>query len=167
MNLPHDDPLNRLTRDQVTSDPASLLNLSYDANGNRRSGNGSYDYLANTNRLTTTPVGSITLAAAGNTLHDGARIYRYNASRHLSEVAGTARYAYNAHRQRTRKTVGSDVTLYRYDFLGNLLPEIRADGTPIRDYVWADTTPIAQIEIGQAAIFLHTDRLNTARLAQA
>jgi len=36
--------------------------------------------------------------------------------------------------------------LYHYDEQGRLLEESQADGTPLRDYLWVDTLPVAQIE---------------------
>lgn len=160
------DPLNRLSRDQITSPPTGDTTFTYDANGNRLSENtGSYAYLAGSNRLTSAPGNSISLDAAGNTLSDGIRSYSYNNAGHLSQVTGVASYVYNAQRQRTRKTAGSESTVYHYDLAGNLLAETRADGTLIRDYVWVDSTPVVKIETGENIAYLHTDHLNTPRLA--
>jgi RHS repeat-associated protein len=181
------DGLDRLNLDQRTTTATTSSTFTYDANGNRQSENlGTYAYLANSNRLTSTPTGSITLDAAGNTLSDGTRSYTYNNAGHLSTVAG-AGYSYNAQRLRSRKIVGSQGTVYHYDLGGRLIAETREDGSLIRDYVWADDQPVAQIgltlrggqplpprlpaarlplpAIEEELVYLHTDHLNTPRLA--
>ena len=78
------DALDRLNLDQRTTTATTRSSFTYDANGNRKTENlGSYAYLANSNRLSSTPSGSITLDAAGNTLSDGTRSYTYNNAGHL------------------------------------------------------------------------------------
>jgi len=159
------DALDRLKKEDRTTQATTTTNWTYDANGNRKTQNtGSYAYLANSNRLTTAPGGAISLDAAGNTLYDGTRSYTYNNAGQLSQV-GSAGYSYNAQRQRSRKIAGSQATVYHYDLMGNLIAETDADGNLIRDYVWADTVPIAQIEAGEKIAYVHTDHLNTPRLA--
>jgi RHS repeat-associated protein len=156
------DPNGNLTAKQTIPEADSY---GYDALDNRFSENGqAYIYTSATNRLTQTPTGSITLDAAGNTLGDGSRSYSYNATGHLSQ-AGSISYTYNAQRQRTRKVVGPEVTVFHYDLAGNLIAETKADGSLIRDYVWADNAPIAQVEAGEKLTYLHADHLNTPRFA--
>jgi len=140
------DALDRLSLDQRTTTATTSSTFTYDANGNRQSENlGTYAYLTNSNRLSTTPSGGITLDAAGNTLSDGTRSYTYNNARHLSTVAG-AGYSYNAQRLRSRKIVGSQGTVYHYDLGGNLIAESDTTGVLRRSYVWADGQALAQIE---------------------
>jgi len=159
------DVLDRLKKEDRTTQGTVTTTWTYDTNGNRKAQNaGTYAYLANSNRLTTATGNAITLDAAGNTLSDGLRSYTYNNAGQLSTVAG-AGYSYNAQRQRSRKIVGSQATVYHYDLTGNLIAETDADGNLIRDFVWADSTPIAQIEAGEKIAYLHTDHLNTPRLA--
>jgi len=64
--------------------------------------------------------------------------------------------------------------IYHYDLQGNLISETREDGKPLRDYIWINTTPIAQIKVRRnkkgvlkqkQLLYLHTDHLNTPRLA--
>lgn len=90
----------------------------------------------------------------------------------LSEVrdsSGTllAAYTYNAQGQRTRKVTSQGTTVYHYDLAGNLISETQADGTPIRDYVWHNATPLAQLEVGltETLTYLHADHLSTPRRA--
>ncbi|MGQ0595500.1 MAG: RHS repeat domain-containing protein, partial [Gammaproteobacteria bacterium] len=101
----------------------------------------------------------------------------YNQPGRLSEVIENgllqARYAYGAEGQRTRKVLhaGAPVTsttLYHYDLTGRLLAETREDGTPLRDYLWQDQEPLAQIDTQsgfETLLTLHTDHLQTPRLA--
>jgi RHS repeat-associated protein len=159
------DALDRLNKEIRTTQAATTTTWTYDGNGNRKTQNtGSYAYLANSNRLTTAPGGAISLDAAGNTVYDGTRSYTYNNAGQLSNVAGAV-YAYNSQNLRSRKIVGSQATIYHYDLNGNLIAETNADGQLIRDYLWLDATPIAQIEAGERIAYLHTDHLNTPRLA--
>jgi RHS repeat-associated protein len=158
------DALDRLKQEDRTTQATVTTNWTYDANGNRKTQNlGSYAYLASSNRLQSAPGGAITLDAAGNTLSDGSRSYTYNHAGHLSTVAG-AGYSYNSQRLRSRKILGSQATVYHYDLAGNLIAETDADGNLIRDYVWTDAMPIAQVEAGETLTYLHTDHLNTPRL---
>lgn len=162
------DVLNRLKQENRNPGTAVTTLWTYDANGNRKTQNtGTYSYLAASNRLTTTPNGGITLDAAGNTTADGlGRSFQYNQAGQLSAVPSSgASYAYNHQRQRSRKIVGSEATVYHYDLAGNLLAETRVDGSLLRDYVYLDSTPIAKIEAGETLAYLHTDHLNTPRLA--
>ena len=58
--------------------------------------------------------------------------------------------------------------LFHYDDAGHLLMETDSVGTLIRAYVWAEDMPIAQItktSTGEVLTYLHTDYLNTPRLA--
>ncbi len=81
--------------------------------------------------------------------------------------------------QRTRKVkLRNDATpkalIYHYDLEGNLISETREDGRAIREYIWANQTPIVQIKVRrdnkgvlnqQKLLYLHTDHLNTPRIA--
>lgn len=165
------DALNRLTEDDITSTPTSTIDYTYDGNGNRTSDGGSYTYTTDTNRLTQTPTATITLDDAGNTTGDGTYTYSYNNDGHLYQVLDganvVATYTYNYLRQRTRKVVGSTTTVYHYDLAGNLISETQDDATLIRDYIWLDGAPIAQIDYNgttDTVTYLHADHLNTPRL---
>ncbi|OGI40901.1 MAG: hypothetical protein A2140_08115 [Candidatus Muproteobacteria bacterium RBG_16_62_13] len=160
------DALDRLTLETLQS---SAQGFTYDANGNRKTdGLGTYDYLANSNRLTTTPSGSVTRDDAGNLITQGSRNFGYLASGQLRDVtdAGSllAAYTYNSARQRTRKTAGGQTTVYHYDLAGNLLQETTATGAPVRTYAWLEDRPLAQIEPNRI-VYLHTDHLHTPRSA--
>ena len=83
-----------------------------------------------------------------------------------------AEYVYNADGLRTRKVVHNadnttTITVYHYDLNGKLISETDESGQVIKDYIWQDNTPVAQIDnTGTETItYLHTDHLFTNRLA--
>ena len=148
----------------------------YDANGNRTSmDNGTstttYTYDAFSNRLNAIAEANVQLDASGNQIADqgGNRTFTYDDGGRLVEVRNngnlTASYVHNAFGQRVQKTVGSATTVYVYDLGGNLLAEHDSNGTLIRDYVWIDGIPVAQIDQGEVFSYLHFDHLGTPRLA--
>jgi len=79
-----------------------------------------------------------------------------------------AQYIYNAQGQRTRKVTDSGTTIYHYDLAGTLISETTETGELIKDYLWLNSVPIAQIgqqENNAQLNYLHTDHLYTSRLA--
>lgn len=178
------DVLDRLIADQTAS-----LSFNYDANDNRLSetnslGTQPYTYFSNTNRLQAVNGNPITVDATGNILSDqnGKRVFEYNSAGRLFKVYTVnqsqrkrlrATYTYNGLGQRTRKVTNGRTTVYHYDLKGNLIAETRANGSPIKDYIWSGNRPVAQIKtaggingaIGnKEIIYLHADHLNTPRL---
>jgi len=146
------DALDRLTQDQITTTGTTITTFGYDANGNRTSENsGTYIYLVASNRLSSTPSGSVTVNNAGQTLSDGSgRSYIYNAAGQVQQVTlggTTGNYLYDYRNLRTRKTVGGQSTVYHYDLAGRLLAETQATGPLVRAYLYADDTPVAQIDL--------------------
>src|SRR5713226_9287289 len=83
------------------------------------------------------------------------RQFAYNRAGRLSEVKHQGRtiahYTYNALSQRTAKQTDHRTTLYQYDQTGNLLGESTPAGIPLRDYVYRDTLPVAQIHHQQGS----------------
>jgi RHS repeat-associated protein len=172
------DALDRLEHETVAS---ASQRFSYDPNANRtRETLGittlAYRYTPASNRLEQLGDIAVTLDAAGHTTAAGPWGFRYNGSGRLARVVRAARvqarYAYNAQGLRTRKlerrAAGPRLTLYHYDVTGRLIAETRADRTLIRTYVWAEGRALAQIEPtpgGETLLYLHTDHLNTPRLA--
>jgi RHS repeat-associated protein len=150
--------------------------LTYDANGNRTTLDDgttvkNYGYQSSTNKLTSIDSLTIQRDASGNRIGDigGTRSYTYNNANRLSAVLDsgvtTASYVHNALGQRSKKTVGSTDVIYLYDLGGNLIAEHDATGALIRDYVWMNGAPVAQIDQGEVFSYLHVDHLNTPRLA--
>ncbi len=167
------DPEDRLTEDRVTAGTGTTQTLVYDLNGNRTKLNTTaYTYAANSNRLTQIGTKVLTLDPAGNTTKDNLNYnYVYYANGTLKEArSGTTlkgTYTYNHRFQRTRKVAGTATTVYHYDLTGNLIAETRSTGVLIRAYVHDDQAPIAQVTKGttDTLVHLHTDHLNTPRLA--
>ncbi|MCH9693841.1 MAG: hypothetical protein K0U72_04970 [Gammaproteobacteria bacterium] len=148
----------------------------YDANGNRTSYDDgsnvtSLTYASLSNQLATIDSVSITHDAAGNRTAEpgGNRTYTYSDSNRLTGVwdnsLSVAAYVHNAMGQRTRKTVGSTDTYFVYDLFGNLIAEHDGTGSLVRDYVWANGVPVAQVDSGEVFSYLHRDHLGTPRLA--
>jgi len=175
------DTLDRIT-DDTTQRGAFVY--TYDASGNRLSkqidGNSkTYDYTADSNRLTQANNKTVVLDAAGNTLTDknGKREFAYNQGGRLSqyteEGALKAIYTYNAFGQRTRKVkqtdIGAVTFTYHYDLQGHLIAEYK-NGNLIRDYLWADDEPLMQVKIKQSngkvgrTTWITTDHLLTPRI---
>ncbi len=77
-----------------------------------------------------------------------------------SVTVGT--YTYNALGQRVRKVAGSSDTDYVYDLSGQLIGEY-ANGTLIREYIYMDGVPLAQVDASRL-IYLHADHLGTPRV---
>ncbi len=129
------------------------------------------------NRMTQRDNQAVQLDPAGNTLsdHGGQRTFQYNQRGRLWKLFGNgqlkAQYTYNASGQRTRKTLADGTeTVYHYDSQGRLIAET---SQPLRDYIWADDRPVAQIETHRDAagklhndniIYLFSDHLNTPRV---
>jgi len=136
-------------------------------------------YSPASNRMTHRDGQAVQLDAAGNTTsdHGGQRTFEYNNRGRLWKLYENgqlkAEYVYNANGQRTRKTANGTTTVYHYDHNGHLIEETTASGQPVRDYIWADNRPIAQIETSRDAagklhndniIYLFSDHLNTPRI---
>ena len=174
-------------KDRVTGDASVLAQIaySYDTNANRSSitkdGNvKAYTYTPNSNQLIQVKNKAYTLDAAGNTtsINNGKWTYTYNNQGRLSTVSKQGQlkgtYTYNARGQRIIKTVKDKTTVYLYDLQGNLINEYK-DNKLKKAYIWANTTPIAQIGTkikkktgateDKEIYYLHTDHLNTPRQA--
>jgi RHS repeat-associated protein len=151
---------------------------TYDADGNRlthTAGNvtENYNYSPAANILQTTAKSGVTRSLAytanGNLNSDNRGtstnlIFSYgNRNRYSTLTIGgnlLATYQYNALGERLIKTVGSMTMHYHYDERGHLIAESRPGGTLIREYVWLDDMPLAQIESSGAIYYIHPDQLN-------
>ncbi|MBX3443840.1 MAG: RHS repeat protein [Planctomyces sp.] len=158
------------------------IDYTYDNNGNRAtrvksSTTQTYSYATSTNRLTSitnysgSTTRNMTYAANGNVATDdraGASSYAYTFGHRNRYDAlsiggsGAATYAYNARGERVSKTVSSTTTHFHYDEAGHLIAESDGStGNVIREYVWLDDMPLAQIESGGSIYYIHPDHLNT------
>jgi RHS repeat-associated protein len=86
----------------------------------------------------------------------------------LDGTTSLASYRYNGLGQRVQKDLAADSTAYVYSTDGQLLGEYQDDGTAIREYVYLNGEPLAQINgegAGAEVLYLHTDHLGTPRRA--
>ena len=153
--------------DRMTSELGG--SFSYDLNGNRISdGVGSYQYAAGSDRMIASPMGSIQFDTGGFiTSTWSGWTFTYGAAGRLKQAAnGTtaATYSFRGDGLRASKTAGGTTTYFHYDVLDHLIAESDSAGNIVKEYVWDDDSPVAQIASGQT-LFLHTDELGTPRLA--
>jgi RHS repeat-associated protein len=169
------DPDYRLT--QAIGDYGTL-SYTYDADGNRlthivNSITETDTYSSTANWLLTTVITNDTrhlaYTANGNIKTDdrGTKtnlVFTYsNRNRFHSLTNGTtiATYSYNALGERVITTVGSVTTDYHYDEQRHLIAETQPGGAVIREHIWLDDMPLAEIESNGAIHYIHTDYRNT------
>lgn len=153
---------------------------TYDADGNRLTSTeggvtSTYTYPATSNQLATVVTGGKTrkLAynAAGDLTSDNRAAsantkFTYSKLNQLETVAvtggSTTTYEYNALGERASKAIaGGATTNYVYDQQGHLTEETDKTGALIREYVYLDDMPLAQIEGSGTIYYVHTDQLGT------
>lgn len=165
------DPLYRLLNENSN---AGLFDYSYDAIGNRltEGKNGSstsYIYPFDSSKLSAINATPVTYDAAGNIITDIQRSYTIDAAGRVQDVsisgALAGSYIYNANNQRTEKTVNGSTTHYVYGLGGQLYGEYDSTGNLIREYVYLNGEPLAQIDSGENIAYLHTDHIGTPRIA--
>ncbi len=165
---------------RITSNPATA----------QKSETQTMAYASDSNRLTSLNGATLQADASGNqTRLDGLR-YTYDDQSRLSEVYEAnlykiADYKYNALGQRISKRVydpGSQLlqgtTAYLYDPSGKLIGQTFYDESGVKTsgqyWFWLDNLPLAQLtanfsSMGEVSssklIYLHSDQLNTPRLA--
>lgn len=159
--------------DRLNSEPS--WSYTYDGNGNRLSdGASSYNYAANSNRLASVGGASVSLDTAGNTLGltlgTSSQTYTYNQAGRLATAgtsASSASYFYREDGLRAAKVVAgptAGTTLFHFDLDGNVIAETDAAGTVLREVVWADGLPVAQVDPAAGTTWLHVDHLGTPRV---
>ncbi len=165
------DPLYRLLNE---SSDAGLFDYSYDSIANRltEGKNGSstsYIYPFDSSKLSAINATPISYDAAGNIITDLQRSYTIDAAGRVQDVsissAIAGSYVYNANNQRTSKAVNGSKTHYIYGLGGQLYGEYDASGNLIREYVYLNGEPLAQVNTGEAIAYMHTDHLGTPRVA--
>ncbi len=126
-------------------------NYSYDAVGNRLSRNSdSYSYEIGSSVLDAINGTSLSTDVAGNVIADTSRNYAIDAAGHVRRVSdegydlGT--YTYDANNQRTQKVANGVTTHYVHGAGGLLYGEYDDTGVMIREYVYLNGQPIAQID---------------------
>ena len=170
------DALDRL---QTEINNGSDTSYQYDPNGNRLNQlegaqSTDYAYSLQSNILDTIDGQILSHDDAGNLIIDQhGRDLIYNDAGRLIEIHSNgqilAEYRYSSNGQRTHKITSAKTTIYHYDLTGNLISETTDTGTPIRDYLWQQGQPVAQIDSDsnqtETINYIHTDHLNTPRLA--
>ena len=175
------DALERLTS---ASGAYGSLAYTYDSMGNRLTqstgaASTTYTYGARTNQLASVSANGsaqavgYTKAGYINSFNSGGAGLNltYNQAGRLATVAAAgspiAQYTYDAFGQRLAK-VGAitATTLYQYDSSGRLLEETDDQGSPLADYIYLDTLPVATISpVTGQVYFLHNDRLGAPQVA--
>jgi len=164
------DALNRLDEE----DSGSAITYTFDATSNRltkvNGGTVTTTVPSNSNKISAVGSDSYTYDAAGNITGDGTNTYTWNNAGQLAEVlvsstpVGT--YTYDSQNRRTKKVAGT-TTHYVYGLNGLLYGEYDNAGDLIREYVYLNDAPLAQVDAGapETVIYLHPDHLGTPRFA--
>ncbi|MCG7923068.1 MAG: RHS domain-containing protein [Candidatus Thiodiazotropha lotti] len=148
------------------------LGYSYDPIGNRltKTEDGvseTYNYILDTHRLEEilgTTTDSRQYDAAGNIISSLLGSYTYDDQNRMvvfSKTGTAASYGYNGKGERIRKTVDGVVTRFRFGPSGALLGEYDLAGQVIREYVYLEGQPVAQLQgtVPVQVSYLHTDHL--------
>ena len=181
------DVLDRLTQDTASTQSGATcppstpeISYTYDGNGNRLSKTTGttttpYTYTADSNRLTGVGGSAVNINKIGDITADSqGQSFAYDAAGRLIQATSAygvlGEYSYDAQNRRANKFSANGSTWYHYDAQGHLIEETHNDGTLVRDYLWADNTPIAMITKDpttgtETVTYLHTDYDNTPRLA--
>ncbi len=155
---------------------STTIDYDLDAIGNRiaETFNGStsiYAYSLTSSWLNSIDSEMLTYDQTGNmdTDRSGNRVFTYNAAGRLAQVDDLSgmlgQYTYDANGQRSRKTTASGSTQFIYGAGGRLLGEYDASGDAIREYVYLNGEPLAQVNADESVLYLHTDHLATPRAA--
>jgi len=174
------DALDRLVTERQGQ--RSVQSYTYDLNNNRLSRSLSdtseeelYTYIEGSNHLDTSDL--LLRSNDGSSVQMKVTRYEYNDAGRLWKVyeAGELQieYLYNSKNQRKVKLLYSEANLtgeiiYHYDMAGMLHGETNKEGHMLRDYIWVNGTPEAQIEsqgTSEHIIYLHSDHLYTPRRA--
>ncbi|MDD3020690.1 MAG: DUF6531 domain-containing protein [Alphaproteobacteria bacterium] len=160
------DDLDRLH----TDNPGTNITYSYDATSNRLTKNDGTTVTttvpSGSNKISAVGANSYTYDAAGNITDDDTNAYTWNAAGNLATVNSTTGvYSYDYLHRRAKKVAGSTTTYYVYGPDGTLYGEYDSSGDFIREYVYLNEAPIAQIDTGTPEVltYLHTDHLGTPR----
>ncbi len=169
------DDLNRLDV-EFNALTSTTIDYDLDAIGNRiaETFNGStstYAYSLTSSWLNSIDSEMLSYDQAGNmdTDQSGNRVFTYNAAGRLAQVDDLSgmlgQYTYDANGQRSKKVTSSGTTYFIYGAGGRLLGEYDASGDMIREYVYLNGEPLAQVNADESLLYLHTDHLATPRAA--
>jgi RHS repeat-associated protein len=163
------DALNRLDEE----DSGSATTYTYDATSNRltkvNGGTTSTTVPSTSNKISAVGGTSYTYDAAGNVTAIGTQSYVWNAAGQMKEakVSGSTvgTYTYDSQNRRVKKVAGGNTTHYVYGLNGLLYGEYDNSGNLIREYVYLNDAPLAQVDAGSPEVltYLHPDHLGTPR----
>ena len=160
--------------DRVNAEnPGTAASYTYDATSNRLTkvqGSTTTSTVPSTsNKISAVGGTSYTYDAAGNITAIGTNGYVWNNQGLMKEykISGTTTgtYTYNAYNQRTKKVAGGTTTHYVYGAGGLLLGEYTTAGAMVREYIYLNGAPLAQVNSGspETVTYIHTDHLGTPR----
>ena len=162
------DALNRVNAEN----PGTAASYTYDATSNRLTkvlgGTTTTTVPSTSNKISAVGANSYTYDAAGDITAAGTSGYTWNAAGQMATttVSGTTvgTYTYDMQNRRTKK-VAASTTYYVYGLNGLLYGEYTSAGALIREYVYLNGEPLAQVDTGspEFATYLHTDHLGTPR----
>jgi RHS repeat-associated protein len=162
------DALNRINAEN----PGTSTSYTYDATSNRLTKDDGTTTTTtvptDSNKISAVGASSYTYDDNGNITDDGVNTYTWNAANQLATVNTTAGvYTYNWLNQRSEKVTASGTTYFVYGPGGLPYGEYDSSGTMIREYVYLNGEPLAQIDSGSPEVltYLHTDHLGTPRYA--
>jgi len=165
------DALNRLKQE----DDGSTIDYTYDAVSNRltrvEGSTVTTTVPSSSNKISDVGSDSYTYDSSGNITDDDTREYFWDDAGRLEEVkissSTVGEYTYNAFNQRTIKLASSVTTHYVYGAGGLLYGEYDSSGDMIREYVYLNGEPLAQIDDGspEEETYLHPDQLGTPKFA--
>lgn len=163
------DALNRLDEE----DSGSSVTYTYDATSNRLTKNSggttTTTVPGDSNKISAVGGDSYSYDSAGNVTAIDTHGYTWNAAGQLAGVeissATVGAYTYDSQNRRTKKVAGGNTTHYVYGLNGLLYGEYDDSGDLIREYIYLDNTPLAQIDAGTPEVltYLHPDHLGTPR----
>jgi YD repeat-containing protein len=166
-------PVTLTSAPAVAAGPPNSAGYTYEANGNRLTGEGSTYTISSTSNRLSGISGALTRTYSydnsGNTTGDGSATFAYNdAGRMVSatKAAVTTTYALNALGQRVKKTTSGSSRYFVYDEAGHLVGEYGNSGALIQETVWFGDVPVAVLKpngSGVDVFYVHTDHLNTPR----
>ena len=161
------DGINRLKQQD---DGTTTTDITYDSASNRLTWDDgtsvSYTIPSTSNKLSDVGSDSYTYDDSGNITDDSTNTYSWNAAGNLATVNTTdGVYSYDWLHRRVKKVAGGSTTYYVYGQNGLLYGEYDSSGDFIREYVYLNGEPLAQIDAGSPDVltYLHTDHLGAPR----
>ena len=160
------DALNRVNAEN----PGTSVSYTYDATSNRLTkGSTTTTVPSTSNKISAVGSDSYTYDAAGDITGIGTRtpihgMRQGSLRRRRSSGTTVGTYTYDMYNRRTKK-VAASTSYYVYGLNGLLYGEYNSSGALIREYIYLNGAPLAQVDTGspEFATYLHTDHLGTPR----